>query len=107
MALPKIDTSMAPRTGRPRTGRVPDFIARMNPTDSAAERQAARGAGKLVGQWLEEGIREKIEWECSDEQGLDEAGGQGVGNQPGKPLFDDQREAGLEEGFVPAIPGGC
>ena len=98
---------MAPRTGRPRTGRLPDFIARMNPSDSAAERQAARGSGKLVGQWLEEGIREKIEREYSDEQGIGEADGQGFGNQPGKSLFDGQREPALEEGFVPAIPGGC
>ena len=58
---------MAPRTGRPRTGRKPNFIVRMNPEDSAAARQAARDAGKQVGQWLEEAIREKIEREGSDE----------------------------------------
>ena len=58
---------MAPRTGRPRTGRKPNFIVRMNPNEAAACRAAARDAGKQVGQWLEEAIREKIEREGSDE----------------------------------------
>ena len=58
---------MAARTGRPRTGRKPNFIVRMNADDSVAARQAARDAGKQVGQWLEEAIREKIEREGSDE----------------------------------------
>ena len=57
---------MAPR-GRPRTGRKPNFIVRMNPDDAAAARQAARDAGKQVGQWMEEAIREKVEREGSDE----------------------------------------
>ena len=52
---------MAPRTGRPRTGRKPSFIFRMNPAEAAAARQAARDTGKQVGQWLGEAIREKIE----------------------------------------------
>ena len=54
---------MAPRTGRPRTGRKPNFIVRMNPEHAAAARQAARDAGKQVGQWLEEAITEKRERE--------------------------------------------
>ena len=54
---------MAPRTGRPRTGRKPNFIVRMKPESAAAARQAARDAGKQVGQWMEEAIREKIERE--------------------------------------------
>ena len=54
---------MAPRTGRPRTGRKPNFIVRMNPAEAAAGRQAARDAGKQVGQWLEEAIRGKIKRE--------------------------------------------
>lgn len=58
---------MAPRTGRPRTGRKPNFIVRMNPTDAAAARQAARDAGKQVGKRLEDAIREKIEREGGDE----------------------------------------
>ena len=55
--------NMAPRTGRPRTGRKPNFIVRMNPEHAAAARQAARDAGKQVGQWLEEAITEKQERE--------------------------------------------
>ncbi len=54
---------MAPRTGRPRTDRKPNFIVRMNPAEAAAARQAARDTGKQVGQWLGEAIREKIERE--------------------------------------------
>ena len=54
---------MAPRTGRPRTGRKPNFIVRMNPGAAIAARQAARQAGKQVGQWLEEAIMEKVERE--------------------------------------------
>ena len=54
---------MAPRTGRPRTGRKPNFIVGMNPEHAAAARQAARDAGKQVGQWLEEAITEKRERE--------------------------------------------
>ena len=54
---------MAPRTGRPRTGRKPNFIVRMNPEHAAAARQAARDTGKQVGQWLEEAITEKQERE--------------------------------------------
>jgi len=59
----KQTTYMAPRTGRPRTGRKPNFIVRMNPEHAAAARQAARDAGKQVGQWLEEAITEKQERE--------------------------------------------
>ena len=58
---------MAPRTGRPRTGRKPNFIVRMNPEHAAAARQAARDAGKQVGQWLEEAITEKQEREKGEE----------------------------------------
>jgi predicted HicB family RNase H-like nuclease len=54
---------MASRTGRPRTGRKPNFIVRMNPEHAAAARQSARDAGKQVGQWLEEAITEKRERE--------------------------------------------
>jgi len=43
--------------------RPPNFIVRMNPEHSAAARQAARDAGKQVGQWLEEAITEKLERE--------------------------------------------
>jgi len=35
----------------------------MNPEHAAAARQAARDAGKQVGQWLEEAITEKQERE--------------------------------------------
>ena len=48
---------------RPRTGRKPNFIVRMNPDAAAAARQSARDAGKQVGQWLEEAIAEKQERE--------------------------------------------
>jgi len=58
---------MAPRTGRPRTGRKPNFIVRMNAEHAAAARQAARDAGKQVGQWLEEAITEKREREQGEE----------------------------------------
>ena len=58
---------MAPRTGRPRTGRKPNFIVRMNPEHAAAARQSARDAGKQVGQWLEEAITEKQEREKGEE----------------------------------------
>ena len=54
---------MAPRTGRPRTGRKPTFIVRMTPDAADAARQAARDAGKQVWQWLEEAIAEKRERE--------------------------------------------
>ena len=54
---------MAPRTGRPRTGRKPNFIVRMNPDAADTARQAAGDAGKQVGQWLEEAITEKRERE--------------------------------------------
>ena len=54
---------MAPRTGRPRTGRKPNFKVRMNPDAADTARQAARDAGKQVGQWLEEAIAEKREHE--------------------------------------------
>ena len=54
---------MAPRTGRPRTGRKPNFIVQMNPDAANAARQAARDADKQVGQWLEEAIAEKRERE--------------------------------------------
>ena len=49
---------MAPRTGRRRTGRKPNFIVRVNPDAADAARQAAKDAGKQVGQWLEEAIAE-------------------------------------------------
>ena len=49
---------MAP-SGRPRTGRKPNFIVRMNPESANTPRQAARDAGEQVGQWLEEAIAEK------------------------------------------------
>ena len=58
---------MAPRTGRPRTDRKPNFIVRMNPEHAAVARQAAREAGKQVGQWLEEAITEKQEREKGEE----------------------------------------
>ena len=54
---------MAPRTGRPRTGRKPNFIVRMNPEHAAAARQAAREAGKQVCQWLDVSITETRERE--------------------------------------------
>ncbi len=53
---------MAPRTGRPRTGRNPNFIVQMNP-GAAAARKSAKDAGKQVGQWLEEAITDKQERE--------------------------------------------
>ena len=54
---------MAPRTGRPRTARKPNFIVRINPEAADAARQAARDSGKQIGQWLEEAIAEKRERE--------------------------------------------
>ena len=57
---------MSPRTGRPRTGRKPTFIVRMNPNDADAARQSAKATGKQLGQWLEEAIQEKIEREGSN-----------------------------------------
>ena len=58
---------MSLRTGRLRTGRKPNFIVRMNLEHAAAARQAARDAGKQVGQWLEEAITEKREREQGEE----------------------------------------
>ena len=54
---------MTPRTGRQRTGSKPNFIVRMNPDAADVARQAARDAGKQVGQWREEAITEKRERE--------------------------------------------
>ena len=56
-----------PKTGRPRTGQKPNFIVRMNADAARDARQAARLAGKQVGQWLEEAIREKLEREGKNE----------------------------------------
>ena len=54
---------MAPRTGRPRTGRKPNCIVLMNPETADAATQTARISGKQVGQWLDEAIAEKRERE--------------------------------------------
>ena len=48
-----------PQRGRPRTGRKSNFIVRMNPESANTARQAARDAGKQVGQWMEEAIAER------------------------------------------------
>ena len=56
-----------PRTGRPRTGRMPNISLRIIPDAYLSARVEAVKARKTVGQWLEEAIREKIEREGSDE----------------------------------------
>ena len=60
-----------PQRGRPRTGRKPNFIVRMNPESANTARQAARDAVKQVGQWMEEAISERRvrekEWEILHE----------------------------------------
>ena len=56
----KYSRPMSPRTGRPRTGERPNISIRL---DREVYRQAKIGAvvaGKTIGQWLEDAIREKV-----------------------------------------------
>ena len=55
------------RVGRPPTGHQPRLSVRMDPTMLKLASQHAKGKGHTVGKWLEEAIREKIEWEGRDE----------------------------------------
>ena len=55
---------MAPRTGRPRTGRTPNISIRLSGDAYHQARVAAVTDRKTVGQWLEEAIREKLEREA-------------------------------------------
>ena len=74
----------------------------MNPEHAAAARQAARDAGKQVGQWLEEAITEKQEREK-------EAGNvtKADWNQPGLSFLHAQWEEAVAQGFIPALHGSC
>ena len=78
----------------------------MNPEHAAAARQAARDAGKQVGQWLEEAITEKREREQGEED-VTKADCSGTGDQPGLPVLHAQREEAKAEGSVPALHGSC
>ena len=52
---------MSARTGRPRTGRKPNFSIRIDPDALNQARGAAVSQKKTLGQWLEDAIVEKIE----------------------------------------------
>jgi predicted HicB family RNase H-like nuclease len=54
---------MSARTGRPSTGRKPNFSIRIDPDALNQARSAAVTQKKTLGQWLEEAIVEKIERE--------------------------------------------
>jgi len=54
---------MSARTGRPRTGRKPNFSIRITPDALNQARDAAVTQKKTLGQWLEEAIAEKIQRE--------------------------------------------
>jgi len=54
---------MGPRTGRPQTGRTPNFSLIINLDVYHAARIEEVTARKTLGQWIEEAIREKIERE--------------------------------------------
>ena len=56
------------RMGRPPTGHQPRLSVRMEPEALRLANERAKAAGKTVGRWLEEAIREKIE----RDGGLDE-----------------------------------
>jgi predicted HicB family RNase H-like nuclease len=47
--------------GRPPTGHQPRLSVRMEPEALRLANGRAKAAGKTVGRWLEEAIREKIE----------------------------------------------
>ena len=51
------------RMGRPPTGSKPRLSVRMDPEALRLAGERARAAGKTVGRWLEEAIREKTERE--------------------------------------------
>ena len=55
--------SMKKRMGRPPTGNKPRLSIRMEPAALQLANERARAAGKTVGRWLEDAIREKIERE--------------------------------------------
>ena len=75
----------------------------MNPEHAAAARQAARDAGKQVGQWLEEAITEKQE----REQGAEDVTKADCGDQSGLSFLHAQWEEAVAQGFIPALHGGC
>ena len=47
--------------GRPPTGQQPRLSVRMDREALRVANESAKAAGKTVGRWLEEAIREKIE----------------------------------------------
>ena len=53
--------------GRPPTGSKPRLSVRMDREALQLAGERAKAAGKTVGRWLEEAIREKIEREGNDE----------------------------------------
>ena len=55
------------RMGRPPTGQQPRLSIRMDREALRVANERAKTAGKTVGRWLEEAIREKVERECSDD----------------------------------------
>ena len=54
---------MKKRMGRPPTGHQPRLSVRMDPAVLRVAGERAKVAGKTVGRWLEEAIREKVERE--------------------------------------------
>ena len=64
----KYHLNMKKRMGRPPTGNKPRLSVRMEPEALRLANERAKAAGKTVGRWLEEAIREKIE----RDGGLDE-----------------------------------
>ncbi len=55
------------RMGRPPTGHKPRLSVRMEPEALRLATQQAKVAGKTVGQWLEEAIKEKLEREKGEQ----------------------------------------
>ena len=62
----KYNGYMRPR-GRPPTGNKPRLSVRMQPEALRLASEQAKAAGKAVGVWLEEAIREKTEREANNE----------------------------------------
>ena len=54
--------------GRPPTGQQPRLSVRMDREALRLANEWAKAAGKTVGRWLEEAIREKVEREGRDDQ---------------------------------------
>ena len=59
---------MKKRMGRPPTGHQPRLSVRMDPEALRLAGERAKMAGKTVGRWLEEAIREKLEREGASQQ---------------------------------------